>query len=686
MGMTYDDMYDSAGNMRALPEIFQQMSTAMEGMNQQQKDAIISGLFNKTDLAAVNALLGTTEERWTELSNAIGDSAGAADKMAKTQLDNLNGDMTILSSALREAKIALTEGLTPALRNLAQRGTKFVTAVTNGFKKDGLNGALRAARIQTIAFVNTLAQSEMPIVSSLARVAQKFNSGLSWANLEAGIKQAWTEIKAGAESLGGIVFGRKKDGSVAWPTWDDVKVAAGKVWDKIKAGATMLAGLVFGKNEDGSVNWPTWDTVKAKAAAVWETIKAGALEFAGFVFGKKEDGSVNWPTWDDVSAKASEAWEAIKAGALGFAGLVFGKKADGSVDWPTWDDVSAKATEVWESIKENAKNFAGLVFGKSENGEIAWPDVGSITEKFSSWWSDTAVPAMTGAMSWTLKLFGMPAESADSIATTVGEWWSTVVDTVTSVLNWALNLPDSPHEAGEKLREILSTWWEGVKSLAEGVLTWTLGLFGIGDSDGSQTQNLLSTWWDSFVKPALGGLLNFTLGLFGLPSTEEMVNAIKKWWEQVKAAVGSLFITIGTIFTGGNPTPTNPTGGDVVTNTVNTLNGGAPSYSMSDLMNAWNPFGNAKGAWEIPYDNYPALLHRGERVLTASQARQGDGMGLESTQAIVAALQGLRNDMQNIQLVVGGKAFGKATVRYGGERLDNYIGESESRLMTGYGW
>lgn len=32
----------------------------------------------------------------------------------------------------------------------------------------------------------------------------------------------------------------------------------------------------------------------------------------------------------------------------------------------------------------------------------------------------------------------------------------------------------------------------------------------------------------------------------------------------------------------------------------------------------------AKGDWNVPYDDYPALLHRGERVLTASQARQMD--------------------------------------------------------------
>ena len=36
---------------------------------------------------------------------------------------------------------------------------------------------------------------------------------------------------------------------------------------------------------------------------------------------------------------------------------------------------------------------------------------------------------------------------------------------------------------------------------------------------------------------------------------------------------------------------------------------------------------HAKGAWEVPYDDYHAVLHRGERVLTASQVRQADSGG-----------------------------------------------------------
>ena len=37
-----------------------------------------------------------------------------------------------------------------------------------------------------------------------------------------------------------------------------------------------------------------------------------------------------------------------------------------------------------------------------------------------------------------------------------------------------------------------------------------------------------------------------------------------------------------------------------------------------------NPYKNAWGLDRVPYDNYPALLHHGERVLTAAEAREAD--------------------------------------------------------------
>lgn len=144
LGMSYADMYDEAGNMRSLPEIFLQLQGAMEGMTQQSKDSIISGIFNKTDLAAINALVGTDAERWNEVTSAIEGSKGAADKMAATQLDNLSGDITLFKSALEGAQIAISDQLTPSLRGFVTFGTESLSTLTEAFQQDGLGGAIDA--------------------------------------------------------------------------------------------------------------------------------------------------------------------------------------------------------------------------------------------------------------------------------------------------------------------------------------------------------------------------------------------------------------------------------------------------------------------------------------------------------------------------------------------------------------
>ncbi len=55
------------------------------------------------------------------------------------------------------------------------------------------------------------------------------------------------------------------------------------------------------------------------------------------------------------------------------------------------------------------------------------------------------------------------------------------------------------------------------------------------------------------------------------------------------------------------------------TNTVKAQTNGAGSFSSMTYGGA-----RAFGVNRVPYDNYPALLHQGERVLTANQARQMD--------------------------------------------------------------
>ena len=73
---------------------------------------------------------------------AIDEAAGSAQQMADTQLDNLAGDITYFQSALEGAKIAVSDGLTPTLREFVQFGTDGLSDLTAAFQEGGVYGAM----------------------------------------------------------------------------------------------------------------------------------------------------------------------------------------------------------------------------------------------------------------------------------------------------------------------------------------------------------------------------------------------------------------------------------------------------------------------------------------------------------------------------------------------------------------
>ena len=113
-------VYDAQGNMRGLDDILTDLSGSLAGLTQGQKDSVINALFNKTDLAAVNGLLAAQGEQWESLAqqiDAAGEAAGdsgAMAQMAETQLDNLQGSVTIMQSAWRACSWVFTTIWSPA--------------------------------------------------------------------------------------------------------------------------------------------------------------------------------------------------------------------------------------------------------------------------------------------------------------------------------------------------------------------------------------------------------------------------------------------------------------------------------------------------------------------------------------------------------------------------------------------
>lgn len=135
-------VFDAQGNMRALSDVFQDLSVSMNALTQEQKLQAISDIFNTRDVASAEALMSAISSDWDEIGASILDAQGAAQKMADTQLDNLAGDVTLFKSALEGAQIALSDGLAPSLREFVQSGTTLLSNFASNMKTDGIVGAV----------------------------------------------------------------------------------------------------------------------------------------------------------------------------------------------------------------------------------------------------------------------------------------------------------------------------------------------------------------------------------------------------------------------------------------------------------------------------------------------------------------------------------------------------------------
>ena len=292
-------VYDAEGNMRSLNDILGDMNTAMDGMTAEEKNNIISKIFNKTDLASVNALLANTGDTWDDLQDSITNSAGAAQQMADTQLDNLQGQLTLLKSALEGLAISIGQILMPYIKSIVSHIQSFVDWLNNldeRTQKIIVTVALVVAAIgpvliivgKVISSVGTI-MTIIPKIVSLMGTVKTAMAGLNatmaanpigliitaigllvaafiylWNNCE-GFREFWINLWEKVKEIAVTVWNGIKDFFQA--AWDAIKSTAETVWNGIK---DFFTGIWEGiKNTVSTV----MNAIHTVISTVWNAIK-----------------------------------------------------------------------------------------------------------------------------------------------------------------------------------------------------------------------------------------------------------------------------------------------------------------------------------------------------------------------------------------------------------------------------
>lgn len=198
-------VYDAQGNMRGLDDILTDLNGSLAGLTQGQKDSVINALFNKTDLAAVNGLLAAQGEQWESLAqqiDAAGEAAGdsgAMAQMAETQLDNLQGSVTIMQSALEGLQLGIYDYLEPSLNEAAKWGSECFSTLTKALSEGGPEAMLQAAG-QIISDLAASVTAQLPgLVTSGTEIIVQLAEDIVAATPQL--------LSSGAEIIGALVQG-----------------------------------------------------------------------------------------------------------------------------------------------------------------------------------------------------------------------------------------------------------------------------------------------------------------------------------------------------------------------------------------------------------------------------------------------------------------------------------------------
>lgn len=166
--------FDAEGKMRPLQDTFGDLNEALSSLSDQEKTTALNEIFNKVDLKSVNALLGTSSERFEELSGYIENCGGAASDMAETMNENLAGDITIMNSALEGLGISVYEKFSEPMREAVQSITETVGELTSRIKDGDLSDTF--GRIAegfaklTSAATELLANTVLPMLADILGV------------------------------------------------------------------------------------------------------------------------------------------------------------------------------------------------------------------------------------------------------------------------------------------------------------------------------------------------------------------------------------------------------------------------------------------------------------------------------------------------------------------------------------
>ena len=407
------------GSMRDLSDILADCRTAFNGLSESEKAAAAESLVGKNAMSGFLALMNAGEGDITKLSGAIDNCNGAAQSMADTMNNNLEGQLTILKSQLQELAISFGEILLPAVKKIVGWVQGFIdvlNSLPDGVKETIVTVALIAAALGPVLIIIgkiiTAVGTIMTIVPKVVGVIKAVKTAFLALNATMLANPIVLIIAAIAALVAAFIY--------LWNNCDEFRQFWIDLWKSIKEIAVAV-----------------WEALKEFFAAAWEFIKTTAET-----------------VWNGVASFFTGLWEGIKNTFTTVVNVISNFL---STMWNTiksvaetiWNAISTFFTTIWNGIKTVVTT---VVMAISTFLTTAWNTIKTVIT--------TVLNAIKTVFStvWNA-IKNVVTTVVNGIKNTITTVWNGIKNTVTTVVN-AIKTAVST---------AFSSMWNGIKNTISGI-------------------------------------------------------------------------------------------------------------------------------------------------------------------------------------------------------------------------
>lgn len=501
------------GSVRDFQSVLQDLKSALDGLSEGDRLTYMSRIFDTRTISAANALIQNSGQRFDELSEKIENSAGAAKEMADTQLNTLEGKITILKSALEGLSISFGELLVPLLTQFVEK----ITAVVD--KLNSLDESTKETILRVAAFAAAFGPV-MLILGNILGVIAKLSTMFSTISQVIGGFNGTLAVTEGlAAKFGAAIAG---------------------VMAPMLAIVTAVVALVAAFKH----LWETNEKFREKIISIWGTIKETFDDFFSSLTEKINEIGFDFENFTQV---VSAIWEK-------FTQLL------GPVFIGVFNQVSITVRTVLDLILNILDVFIGLFTG---NWEQLWSGVVGIFDTIIMGIGLTIENTLRILSNFVNVIFGWFGTSWQALWNTSVQWFQGFVDGIVqgfqSVVNWFTQLPGviggAVSQAIESVTDFGKSVWDsmvtGVSEAIDAVGEWFAKLpetiaYNIGFAYGYITEwskntyetlvaeipkavEAVGQWFAKLPLVIAGGLLLAVVSVRDWAVS--MAQAFQQWWD-----------------------------------------------------------------------------------------------------------------------------------------------------------